>query len=282
MKTRSNLIIGSNSFLGTILCQKLYEANENVLGVYHKNMQHLFKSISHIPVAEMEQLNDDFDVVYIVSAYIPSKDDAEVERKLYEANVLLVKKVCDMFSNAKIVYCSTVSVYKETENVLNESSETNPSSPYGCSKLQGEQIVKQHNSYAIVRISSMYGEYMKTNTFLPNVIKQALKNGVIVLYGTGGRLQNYIHVADAAVVLIAAAECMLNTIFLATSEKSISNKEIGQKVKKFIPVTNIIFIGEDNSNSYFYDNSYTNKTLQLPLFISLEEGLNKLISWMKK
>ena len=279
---KKHLIIGSNSFLGHSLSKKLRAQGDTVLGVYHHNTDNLFKAINHIAISQLKTIEDDFDAVYLISAFVTNTKSINVDVQLQAVNVDLVKAICKQFKNAKIVYCSTISVYKYSIAAITEESTIEPINPYGASKLLGENCVNQHSKYAIVRIASMYGVNMKANTFLPLVVKSAIEKNEIILFGDGSRLQNYIHIDDVADYLIAAANYKENDTFLATAEKSISNKQLAEHIKSILPKTKIAFNGSDNSKSYLYKNSKTNTKLGQEAKKEIQEGLNEIITWMKK
>jgi len=277
----NQIVIGANSFLGKELCQQLIEKNQNVIGVYHKNKSNLLDHISNITIDNMFELSMQVDVVYIVSAYIPSKGDLNVESRLKNVNIELVKQICNKFKTSKIVYCSTVSVYKESNQVITEKSELLPSSLYGESKLQGEQIVSSQNNYAIVRISSMFGIGMKETTFLPAIIKHALQNKRINLLGDGSRMQNYVSVKNVANYLISSS-LKSNNIYLATDTKSYSNKDIVSLIQEIVQDVDLTFSGNDESKSFQYDNSFTRNELKIKDIVNFTESLKELIEWQAK
>jgi len=283
IKKTSHLIIGSNSFLGVTLSKVLKKQDAHVVGVYHKNKNNLNSDIQNIPIRSWDDLDDNFNVVHIISAFIPEdKENGAVKQRLFEVNVDLVRRICEKFQNAKIVYCSTVSVYQNTTNIITEGSHVKPISAYGNSKLEGEHIVRQHKNYAIVRISSMYGPQMKLTTFLPLIIRNAITKKRITLFGDGNRLQNYIHVCDVAKYLVAASTYDKNETFLATHSKSLSNTTIAQQIRAILEDISIEFVDVDDSNSYLYNNQFTNTTLNTNCSIDIEKGLTQLITWMKK
>lgn len=278
-----HIVIGSNSFLGRALCDQLVARGFEVKGVYHQNTDHLLEGIQQLPIAHLETLPRDAAVVYIVSAYVPQLEDKGVEQRLQAVNVDLVMRICDHFKQAKVVYCSTVSVYTSEGKIISESTPVNPQNLYGKSKLAGEEVVKEHPKFAIVRITSMFGPNMKETTFLPRIIKQALKGKQIVLFGDGSRMQNYIYVDVVAQYLIAAAFKKENGIFLAASEESLSNKQLAQTIQKALPHTQLEYQGEDNSPSYLYDNRLTRERLKITnSAVNLKDQLKTLIAWIAK
>lgn len=282
MTSKKHLIIGSNSFLAKALIELLVFNNESVLGVYNKSTNNLSPKTNHIPISELSCLEDNFKTVYVISAFIPRESSLNVEKQLRDVNVKLVDTVCKQFKSAKIVYCSSVSVYKYIDEALHEESAVHPESLYGKSKLEGEHIVKTYPNYAIVRISSIYGKGMHLSTFLPKIIKSALESNQITIFGNGKRLQNYIHVNDVANYLMSAGNCSENNVFLATSKQSYSNIEIAECIQTILTSVQIVFKGEDHSKSFVYDNSRTNTILQTQPERPIKVELKNLIEWMKR
>lgn len=275
-------MIGSNSFLGRAITAELWDSGAQVDGLYHINKDQLFNKATHYPVSGMKHLQHSYTTVFLVSAYIPAKGEEGMEERLAEVNEQLVEDVCKAFPESKLVYCSTVSVYGNSLEPLNESSPAAPESPYGRSKLAGEQIAAGHPDHAIVRISSMYGPGMKLHTFLPAVIGQALEHREVHIFGDGSRLQNYVHVNDVARFAIRAAERPESDTYLAVSNESTSNLEVAELVSLKVGNTKITFGGKDESASYVYNNEYTRRTLGNEAATPLDRGLTELIEWIRK
>ncbi len=277
----TQLVIGANSFLGKEICKQLSLKSYSVTGVYNKNKNNFINNIDYISILEMFESDKTYDVVYIVSAYIPNKGDLNVEERLKKVNVELVRNICNKYANAKIIYCSSVSVYEGSEGVIKENSKINPISLYAKSKILGENLVKENKKYAIVRISSMFGLNMKEMTFLPIIIKQAINKKTIKLLGDGSRLQNYISVKDVAIFLIESSKHH-NNLYLATNIKSFSNFEIAKKIQSDIEGVRIVFSGIDNSKSFIYDNTFSRKQLKIKEYHNFTQSLKELIKWLKK
>lgn len=280
MPAKKNLIIGANSFLSRKITQLLLNQGQTVEGIINENHDKLLPNISYYSSKDLGKLPDDFDTIYIISAHIPTKVEADTHRRLFETNVELIEKVCKQFPAAKIVYASSVSVYGEQDGVLDENSRTAPTNVYGISKLWGEHLVRQASRYAIVRISSMYGEGMNLNTFLPRTIRQAL-DGKITIWGDGLRRQNYVSVDNVADFLIKSADYQENGTYLAVDIASYSNIEIAKLLQQSCQCE-IDFFGKDNSSSYYYNNNETRSKLNIQPTKKLEENLQDLIQWIKK
>lgn len=275
------LIVGVNSFLSKSLIGYLKKDKRNtIVGVYNIKKDKLDSDIDNFSIKELLSLENDFDVVYLVSAYIPNGDVDK--QRLYEVNVSLVEIISSHFVKAKMVMCSTVSVYQPSLNI-NENSALGPINEYAISKLWGEQIVKNHPRYAIVRISSMYGIGMNTGTFIPRLMRQAIYDREIKVFGDGSRLQNYVHVSEVVKVLIEASQQNDNDVYLANGVRSYSNLEVANYVKDLIPNTKVTLEKEDNILSYSYNDSYTRNKLNLPERETLfEKELKNIIEWLKE
>ncbi len=276
-----NLIVGANSFLSRILTQKLLAKGQLVEGVINQNKDKLVPTISYHSSENLEQLADDFDCVYIISAYISQSKEKGTEQRLFATNVALTERVVRHFAEAKIIYASTVSVYGQAQEVWDEDSICSPVNTYGLSKLWGEKLVKMSPKYAIVRISSMYGEGMNLTTFLPRIISQAIAQKTITIWGDGSRRQNYIAVEEVAQYLILAAQSLDNACYLAVDKASYSNLEIAEIIQKKCK-NSLVFVGDDLSDSYHYHNQKSRDKLGYQANQNLEYYLDKLIKWIKK
>jgi nucleoside-diphosphate-sugar epimerase len=279
--TLTSVIIGANSFLGQEIISKELLLKNNVLGVYHKNKDKLLQKTTYYSLEEFFLLEQTIDIIYLVSAYVP---DGDVNQEnLFKVNVKLVKDVSSLFPNTKIVLASSVSVYETTKNIITEKSTVSPINTYGISKLWAEHILKEHKNHSIVRISSMYGIGMKINTFIPRIILSAIKkDGKIVLFGDGGRLQNYVHVSHVAKVMVKAAYIKSNHVYLAVDNESISNKELAILVKENSSKVTIEYTGIDNSPSFTYNDNITKAILEIDNKVSLEKEIKNLWSWLKR
>ena len=271
------LIIGANSILSKKLIQ--LHTSDEVDILYHGaalNTSH--PKHRNIALEDIGSLEDNYDIVYIVSAVISN----EIEKldEIINVNARLVNDICNRFKSSKIIYFSSVAVYDAIDGLnIDEKTLPCPESVYGISKLLGEKIVEKSKNYAILRISSMYGIGMKQSTFLPKIIKNALDSKEIRLLGQGQRIQNYIHARDVATLAKTAALSKQNGIFLAVSKENYTNKQIAEIIQA-ITSCSIEYYSDDHTRSVSYTqeiipyNEYNNT--------SIENGIKKLIEWIKK
>ena len=279
--TSRALIVGANSFLSRALGSKLLELGQEVEGIYRKNRDRILEGMVCHQTDRLTTLEDRYDVVYIVSAYVPRKSAPDTSLRLFRANVGLTEDVVQQFPSARFVYASSVSVYGDQDGVVDETTTLANPGAYGISKFWGEQVVRSSDRFAIARISSMYGEGMSLTTFIPRLITQALEKGVVTVWGDGKRQQNYVSVEAVASMMIEASKRQENGTYLAVGPQSHSNLEIA-KIVAAATTSEIEFTGTDSSPSFHYENANTIQALGPIAHAPIENDLARLLAWIKR
>ncbi|KAF2081145.1 NAD-dependent epimerase/dehydratase family protein [Flavobacterium sharifuzzamanii] len=272
------LITGIKGFLGSNLVNKLNDFS--IVGLGTKD-----DFSNSIPVfGHLDDIDNNIDVVILCHAAVASGKVVLSNDKLYEVNISLTEKIINKFKNSHIIYISSTSVYHLNGEIQNEKSIVSPQSSYALSKFWAEKIVSNHERNTILRISSLFGIGMKENTLIPNYINQALQNGIIEVWGNGGRVQNYIHVEDVVTyikLIIKNREKLNGEVLLGVSEEHYSNLDIANIVADYLKAK-IQFIKEDNSISFKYNNTYTRDLLNWTSESNIETSLQRYIEWKKK
>lgn len=251
----ASLVVGAHGFVGKHLLNYLVSCGENVI-VAQRSQESLPENINAqvVSIADLLSVKEQVDTVYLLAAHIPYNDKAHYSKRMCDSNILLPFEIVKHFPKAKIVYSSSVSIYAKLPTVLTETSEIAPRSAYGISKLAGEMLVASHQNYSILRFSSVFGPGMNSPTFIPAIIKSAIKSQQITIYGDGSRLQNYLYVKDACRMLYIAAKSSENCLFNAVAEASISNLQIAENIAKILDNIEINFENVDDSCSSEYSN----------------------------
>lgn len=255
MSQQRILVIGGSGFLGSNLCRILHAAGKDVAAtVRRRSVESLWVQHQHDDFAT---LPDDFDLVYILAAYIPYGEMNSYSPLLIATNLGLPLRVAEHFQRARLVYASSVSVYgTPLWQPITEEHPFNRPSAYALSKLAGEVAVAAHPEQVTLRFSSLYGAGMTAKTFLPLIIEQARQTGRITLIGDGARTQDYLHVQDAARMLMVAGEGKATGIYNAVNGRASSNLEVAQAVAALLPGVEIVFGGEDRTPSCTYSTEH--------------------------
>lgn len=276
LSTQKVLVIGANGFLGNRLLYDLSNQGYEVHGLINTNLNNITQNCKIWKKEDIKKIPDDFNVIFFVASLIPYSNMNYPSDELFDSNVLFPIEIIKKFKKSKIVFSSSVSVYKN-EEIITEQSCLLPQNLYAKTKLIGEYLLDFCENISIVRYSSIYGNGMTDKTFIPKIINAARMNSEINLVGGGNRKQDYIHVADASKVAILASKMKNNDIYLGVNGCSYSNFEIAKVIQTFLPRTKINFVSGDEGNTFIYDNCYTKEKLNFLPSVSINEGIKNMI-----
>jgi UDP-glucose 4-epimerase len=112
----------------------------------------------------------------------------------------------------KFVYASSSSVYGDTDQLpMKETNRLQPVSPYGVSKLAGENLCylyyKNFNVPTVsLRYFTVFGERQRPDMAFHIFIKAILQDEKLTIFGDGKQSRNFTHVQDIVKANILAAE----------------------------------------------------------------------------
>lgn len=112
---------------------------------------------------------------------------------------------------SRLIYPSSAAVYGVADSLpIAESAPVRPASPYGVHKSIAEQLCRSYAETFRLRISavrffSIYGEGLRKQLLWDACNK--ISTGDFVFAGSGNERRDWIHVVDAANLILAACEC---------------------------------------------------------------------------
>ena len=150
-----------------------------------------------------------------------------------------VLEACARNNVENFVFASSAAVYGEPRQLpLQEDQVLQPLSPYGRSKVAGEQLVAAYNAYdkirhaVTLRFFNVYGP--DQNPAYAGVIsefaKRLSKGESPVIYGDGNQTRDFISVHDVVRAIELAAEASLSGIFNVATGRGISISELAKKM----------------------------------------------------
>ena len=97
------------------------------------------------------------------------------------------------------------------DQMFDEESRYNPSSPYSASKASSDHLVRAwSHTYGLPIIishcSNNYGSYQFPEKFIPSIIIKAIRGERIPIYGDGNQIRDWLHVSDHVKALILLLE----------------------------------------------------------------------------
>jgi len=163
-------------------------------------------------------LLQDVDCVYHLAARVSVPESIIYPREYNEVNVGGTVSLMEAMRDVgvrRVVFISSGAVYGvQEEQPLHETVIPYPHSPYAVSKLAAEYYVRTIGDlYGIetvsLRVFNAYGPGQHLPASHPPVImhmlRQAVRNGTIIVHGDGNQTRDYIYVDDIVSGMIAAS-----------------------------------------------------------------------------
>ena len=153
--------------------------------------------------AALDALVAGADVVFHVAGLIAARSEAEFLAVNRDRTAALAR-ACRRAGVARLVYVSSLAVTGPSERgrPVDETTTPRPLTPYGRSKLAGEQSVRESGApFTIVRPPIVYGPRDRQTLRLFRMARRRL----VPLVGDGSQELSLVHAADLAEALVAAA-----------------------------------------------------------------------------
>ncbi|MDG5761557.1 SDR family oxidoreductase [Natronococcus sp. A-GB1] len=147
----------------------------------------------------------DADVIYHQAAQAGVRTSVDNPRKPNSINVDGTLNVLDAARDSeteRVVLASSSSVYGKPEYLpYDEAHPTTPVSPYGVSKLAGEQYARVYSEvYGLPTVSlryfTVYGPRMRPNMAISNFVSRCLNDEPPVIYGDGQQTRDFTYIDD--------------------------------------------------------------------------------------
>ena len=277
------LVTGSNGYLGSSFINQ------------YKN-KYKFEKFSLLS-QKLENINfHGIDVILHCAALVHQKIEHSYE-KYYEINVdypLKLAKLAKQNSVKQFVFISTIAVYGEEKEKLDENTICNPITPYGKSKLEAEKGLLKLNDdsfiVSIIRAPMIYGKNAPGN--IDSLIKLVKKLPIIPL----GKIENkrsFISIQNLCFIINEIITHQKAGIFLASDDEPISTSRlielIAKNLDKKVYLVKIPFfesllkILKPSFHKRLYgslevDNSITKEKLNLKNPYSVEESIKLMIN----
>lgn len=197
----------------------------------------------------------------------------------------------------KFVFASSAAVYGASKSLPNvETSELQPQSPYGRSKLEGERLTlraySEHGlSTTALRYFNIYGPRSTVGQYsgvINAFAERLISDRRPVIYGDGGQTRDFVHVSDvvSASILVASSPNTSGKVLNVGTGQQISILQLAQ-------LEHDILIGHETPMSVEYSaartgdirDSYADVSLIKNLTgysskLQLREGLASYLRWL--
>jgi ADP-L-glycero-D-manno-heptose 6-epimerase len=245
MKTA--LVTGGSGFIGSHLCERLYNEKYNVIaqglkGELEPKCNYFLKcDLENLCTAEFPKI----DICFHQASNNNTLDNNSNE--MIYTNVELPSKLFDIlyykFHCRNFVYASSCSVYgHELAPYVEEKTKTNPLNVYAKSKLLFEEFATdftlKHPDVKVIglRYSNVYGPNEKHKGIRASMITQMLEgmmNGKSPrLFKHGEQKRDWVYIDDVINANMLASKSQISTIYNVGAGEAISFSEIATLINK--------------------------------------------------
>jgi nucleoside-diphosphate-sugar epimerase len=217
------VVTGAAGFIGSQLAAALQEQGHEVVGVdcftdYYdpaeKEANARGLDIRRFDLAEQPLELGGIDGVFHLAAQAGVRSFGDVFPTYVRRNLLASQRVFETCAQAgvRVVFASSSSVYGEAEAYPTpETTEVQPISPYGITKLGCEQLAHAYGSAfgldaVVLRYFTVYGPRQRPDMFFRRVCEELLAGGSFEIYGSGEQSRSFTYVGDAVAATILAME----------------------------------------------------------------------------
>ena len=224
--SRNILVTGAAGFIGANFAEffvnKHPEYNVVVLDklTYAGNMDNLKKVMEKITFVQgdicdyqfVKELFEKYEIDGVIHFAAESHVDNSIKNPFIftQTNVIgthtlleVAKQVWGEGSSNKFVHISTDEVYGTLgeEGYFTENTPINPNSPYSASKASSDLIARAYfetfkMNVTITNCSNNYGPYQHNEKLIPHMIKLAMNNEKLPVYGNGKNIRDWLYVED--------------------------------------------------------------------------------------
>lgn len=308
------IVTGAAGFIGSHLAEALLDRGEKVIGIdqfndYYdpalkrQNISSLetnpnFQLIEgDIQSLDWSKLLVDVDVVYHQAAQAGVRASwGESFRHYTERNInatqILLEAAKDFPQLKRFVYASSSSIYGNAETFPTpESICPQPVSPYGITKLAGEQLcVLYHQNFGVpctsLRYFTVYGPRQRPDMAFHKFFKLILEDKAISIYGDGQQTRDFTFIEDAIAANLAAATVpsAVGQVFNIGGGSRVVLTEVIDTMEKIVGSSirrNFVEAARGDARHTSADVSKAKEILGYQPQVSLAEGLRREWEWIK-
>ncbi|MCF7844306.1 MAG: dTDP-glucose 4,6-dehydratase [Kiritimatiellales bacterium] len=200
-------------------------------------------------------------------------------------------EVCKAHPEVLLLHVSTDEVYgglQDGEQSSTPQSPLNPGNPYSASKAAGDLLIKAAiNTYGIrariTRCTNNYGPHQAEEKFLPTIIRTALNDEKIPVYGEGKQKRDWLYVTDHTDAVEAVLEKGKDgEIYLISADSERENIETAKLMLEVLGKSQdlISFVKDRLGHDWRYAlDSSSIKALGWEPKVSFEDGIKKTVEW---
>lgn len=306
-------VIGSNSFSGAHFVDYVLMEGLEVVGMsrssepnpvflpYKKQKNPAFQFYQLDLNQDLEQLMKivrEFQPDYVVNFAAQSMvaESWQHPEHWFQTNVVANVKLHDRLRRCdflrKYVHVSTPEVYGSCQGLIREDTSYNPSTPYAVSRAAADMsLTSFYKTYqfpvVFTRAANVYGPGQQLYRIIPRTILYFLVGEKLQLHGGGHSVRSFIHIHDVADgTLRVARHAPAGEVYHFSTTRNISIRSLVQMIAEQMNVLfedNVEVVGDrpGKDAAYLLDSVKAKETLGWEDKISLEQGIEETIAWVR-
>ncbi len=283
------VVTGGAGFVGSHVAAYLAERGFRVVAVDNLERASAVRRLEEVgvPLVVGDVRHVDLppaDAVVHAAAYINVEESWERPYDYMWNNAAATARVAKQCAEmgARLIYISSAAVYGEPQHLpIDENHPTKPLSPYGLSKLAGEQVAQMlAPGAAVLRLFNVYGPG-QTGPYagvITKFVERAKRGLPPVVYGDGTQTRDFINVADVAHFVEAVLDRGAAGVYNVGTGRSVSIRELAAIVMRLAGLRGEPLYGPPRPGDIKHSVADVTKARALGWQpqIPLEEGLRRL------
>lgn len=299
--TKTAMISGVAGFIGHNLVRGLSEKGYDVIGIDIEAdkintdfLEDLKRDFSFVKADcrqfdQIDHLIEMTDICYHLAAQTSVPYSIKYPFDNFQHNVIGSDNVMNscMKHGVKMIFTSSFAVYGNPATTpIPETTELNPISPYGMSKMITERMITYYQKNykldaTILRLSNIYG-FMDYKSVIYHFLSKSLDNDTITVNGTGNTTRDFLFVNDVVDALLESAK-MPNGIFNIGTGEATSLNQLLAILKEIGSTSTIQFNNglKGDVKDSCADMTHTFKATKWRPRYSVEDGMRIFSSWLR-
>ena len=248
LKQKKILVLGASGQVGSELLDQLLEFECKITAVKRSSWESIatdaiaYRQVNLMLIndQDLKNLVSDHDYIFHLAGDTSVNTSVDNESHYYRAWIDPLHRILSLMVNTKkvLVFASSATVYgSNPELPVTERTCESPETSYDLAKVSCDNLIRYYNgAYGVncvsLRFSNIYGPKTSDGNESRRAINKILDiihaTKEITIVGDGRFLRNYIHVYDAAAMLIHAGINILHIspILLACSEENLTFRAV--------------------------------------------------------